>query len=149
MKRVYFVDRGKIEKNLHYLENQIHLFEGKKEWNTDLEKAALERLLQMMIESMLDVGNSLIDGFIMRDPGSYDDIIDILEDERVITAEMSESYKRIVPIRKILQQQYTDVNHQEIVESFQKELPFIKEFAPKVRTYLETELETVTTFLPN
>lgn len=26
----------------------------------------------------------MIDGFIMRDPGSYEDIIDILVDERVI-----------------------------------------------------------------
>ena len=53
---------------------------------------------------MLDVGNSMIDGFIMRDPGSYDDIIDILEDEKVITTEMSESYKRVVPLRKNFQQ---------------------------------------------
>ena len=31
----------------------------------------------------------MIDGFIMRDPGSYEDIIDIMEDERVITTEMA------------------------------------------------------------
>ena len=34
---------------------------------------------------MMDVGNLMIDGFIMRDPGSYEDIIDILIDEKVIT----------------------------------------------------------------
>lgn len=27
----------------------------------------------------------MIDGFIMRDPGSYDDIMDILVDEKVVT----------------------------------------------------------------
>ena len=31
----------------------------------------------------------MIDGFIMRDPGGYEDIIDIMEDEKVITKEMS------------------------------------------------------------
>ncbi|GAA3319942.1 hypothetical protein GCM10020331_028930 [Ectobacillus funiculus] len=35
----------------------------------------------------LDVGNAIIDGFIMRDPGSYEDIIDILVDEKGCTAE--------------------------------------------------------------
>ena len=35
------------------------------------------------MESMMDVGNLMIDGFIMRDPGSYEDIIDILVDEKL------------------------------------------------------------------
>ena len=55
----------------------------------------------MTIEAILDVGNSMIDGFIMRDPGSYDDIIDIMEDEKVITEEMSTSIKRIIGFQKI------------------------------------------------
>ena len=46
---------------------------------------ALERMVQISIDSVLDVGNAMIDGFIMRDPGSYEDIIDILLDEKVIT----------------------------------------------------------------
>lgn len=145
---MYFVDRGKIEKVLLYLENQIRVFEEKTDWNSELEKIALERVLQMMIESMLDVGNSMIDGFIMRDPGSYDDIIDILEDEKVITKEMSESYKRIVPIRKALQVHYTEINHPEILAAFCNELPFIKQFAPSIKFYLENELGPVTTFKP-
>ena len=35
----------------------------------------------------------MIDGFIMRDPGSYEDIIDILMDERVISAEEGQAMK--------------------------------------------------------
>ena len=80
---MYFVDREKIERTLQYLEKQIHLFRVQQEWTTPIEKAALERVSQMMIESVLDVGNSMIDGFIMRDPGSYEDIIDILSDDTV------------------------------------------------------------------
>ncbi|MCQ6276547.1 DUF86 domain-containing protein [Bacillus sp. V3B] len=143
---MYFVDRDKIEEILLYIESRICLFEEKKEWTTDIEKAALERLLQMVIESMLDVGNSIIDGFIMRDPGSYEDIIDILEDEKVITSEMSKSYKRVVSFRKNLQQSYTNVNHLELIEIFQSELMMLKRFAPNVRTYMENELGPVTAF---
>lgn len=143
---MYFVDRDKIEEILLYIESRIRLFEEKKEWSTDIDKVALERLLQMVIESMLDVGNNIIDGFIMRDPGSYEDIIDILEDEKVITLEMSASYKRVVAFRKNLQQSYTNVNHLELISVFQNELIMLKRFAPNVRGYMENELGPVTAF---
>ncbi|WP_071393673.1 DUF86 domain-containing protein [Bacillus tuaregi] len=145
---MYFVDREKIEETLHYLEDRIDLFEENSTWETEMEKAALERILHMILESILDVGNGLIDGFIMRDPGSYDDIIDILEDERVITKEMSESYKKVIAFRKNLQQQYTQIQHAELLEGFQQELIQLKQFAPKVREYMINELGPVTAFKP-
>ena len=66
---------------------------GKEDWSNwksgihtfnTYEKLALERVNYLLIESIIDVGNSMIDGFIMRDPGSYEDIIDILVDEKVM-----------------------------------------------------------------
>ena len=42
----------------------------------------------------------MIDGFIMRDPGSYDDIIDIMEDEKVISSEMADPLKKVIGITK-------------------------------------------------
>ncbi|MEH7374904.1 DUF86 domain-containing protein [Neobacillus drentensis] len=143
---MYFVDREKIEEILKYLETQIQLFLSQKEWSTPLEKAALERLNQMMIESVLDVGNSMIDGFIMRDPGSYDDIIDILMDEKVISAETGKSLKILIQYRKILVQAYTDVNHRELQEFFSKHLHELVNFAANVRNYLTNELGPVSAF---
>ncbi|MEY2192847.1 DUF86 domain-containing protein [Neobacillus sp. BF23-41] len=143
---MYFVDREKIEEILKYLETQIQLFLSQKEWSTPLEKAALERLNQMMIESVLDVGNSMIDGFIMRDPGSYDDIIDILMDEKVISAETGKSLKILIQYRKILVQAYTDVNHRELQEVFSKHLHELVNFAANVRNYLTNELGPVSAF---
>jgi len=145
-KGMYFVDRDKIEEKLIYIDNQIQLFESQQAWNTAIEKAALERIVQMTIEAILDVGNSMIDGFIMRDPGSYEDIIDILEDEKVITSEMSEGFKKIVSLRKSLQQDYTTVDHNTLLNVFQQELVYLKIYAPKVREYLVNELGPVTAF---
>ena len=146
MSRLYFVDRDKIEETLLYYESRIHLFEENQEWNTSIEKAALERILHMIIESFLDVGNSMIDGFIMRDPGSYEDIIDILDDEKVITTEMSEGFKKILSLRKNLQQDYTTVDHNTLLNVFQHELVYLKLYGPKVREYLVNELGPVTAF---
>ena len=115
---MYFVDREKIEATLEYLAEKITLFKEQGSWESPLEKAALERVTQMMLEAVLDVGNAMIDGFIMRDPGSYEDIIDILADEKVITDEMGDSLKVLVSYRKVLVQFYTEVSHSELVKHF-------------------------------
>jgi uncharacterized protein YutE (UPF0331/DUF86 family) len=145
---MYFVDREKIEEKVIYIEEQIRIFEELKQYESTIEKLAAERIVHMVIEALLDVGNSMIDGFIMRDPGSYEDILEILEDEKVITTEMCVSFKKIIPLRKVLLQFYTDMNHQEILLRFKKELPALKQFAPSVRDYIENELGPVTTFRP-
>lgn len=143
---MYFVDREKIEAILAYLEKQIELFLKQEEWFTPIEKAALERLVQMMIESVLDAGNAMIDGFIMRDPGSYDDIIDILTDEKVIKAETGKILKALIAYRKGLVQSYTDVNHEELQQVFSKDIQAIAIFPKNVREYLVNELGPVSAF---
>lgn len=143
---MFFVDRDKIETTLGFLEKQISIFSSQTTWTSLIEIAALERLTQMMIESVLDVGNAIIDGFIMRDPGSYDDIIDILEDEKVIPAEMSKSLKILVQYRKVLVQGYTEINHEELNEQFSVHLQELRMFATNVRDYLKNELGPVSAF---
>lgn len=143
---MYFVDREKIEATLVFLENQIGLFASVKEWSSPLEKAALERLAETMIEAVIDVGNAMIDGFIMRDPGSYEDIIEILTDERVISVETSKNLKKLVQFRKFLVQNYIDIHHQELSQQFLSHLEDLKRFARNVRDYLTNELGPVSAF---
>ncbi|QCJ43961.1 DUF86 domain-containing protein [Bacillus sp. S3] len=143
---MYFVDRERIEAFLQYLETKINLFHEQKDWSTPTEKTALERLCQMMLEAVLDVGNDMIDGFIMRDPGSYEDIIDILMDEKVITKETGEAFKSLIPYRKMLVQDYMDVDHRELQEQFAKYLPEFGRFSENVREYLTNELGPVSAF---
>ncbi|MGE8207562.1 DUF86 domain-containing protein [Heyndrickxia sp. NPDC080065] len=143
---MYFVDRDKIEATLQYMEKQIQLLQTQECWETEIEKAALERVVHTIIESILDIGNSIIDGFIMRDPGSYEDIIDILLDEKVITEEMSKSLINVVALRKILVKDYTHIQHEEIRASFLANIEAIMDFVPRVRKYLEDELGPVSAF---
>src|SRR5699024_12612454 len=83
---MYFVNRSESEALLSHMD---HLLEEVKD-NTDfkqnkLQQLALERFVQVDIKTNLDVGNKMIDGFIMRDLGSYHDSVDILIDEQVLT----------------------------------------------------------------
>lgn len=143
---MYFVDRETIEETLLFLDRQIAVFTEQDKWETPIEKAGLERLAHTMVEAILDVGNMMIDGFIMRDPGSYEDIIDILLDETVITKEMHEGFKRLIPFRKMTVQQYIKVDHLQLEESFSKEMPSLKQFSDKVHSYLTNELGPVSAF---
>lgn len=143
---MYFIDREKIEKTLVFLEAQMNLFSNQKEWSAPLEKSALERITHMMIESVLDVGNAMIDGFIMRDPGSYEDIIDILMDEKVISGETGEGLKVLIQNRKFLVQMYTDIDHDKLKAEFSLHLKDMALFAEGVRNYLANELGPVSAF---
>lgn len=143
---MYFVDREKIEAILVFFEKQISLFLSQKNWSSPIEKAALERLTQMMLESVLDVGNAMIDGFIMRDPGSYEDIIEILTDEKVISAENGNRLKVLIQYRKSLVQNYTEINHDELLKQFSENIEALHQFSANVREYIVNELGPVSAF---
>lgn len=145
---VYFVDRGKIEETLQFMEAKLSAFDRQTQWKTEIEQAALERIAHTVIESMLDVGNTMIDGFIMRDPGSYEDIIDILEDEQVIEKKAAACLKAVVSLRKMLVQHYTAIDHKEVEGVFKDNFSSLEQFPEKVREYLTNELGPVSAFKP-
>nr|WP_041808375.1 DUF86 domain-containing protein [Evansella cellulosilytica] len=145
---MYFVDRELLGERLEYYKQLLTFFSEKESWNALEEKLALERVIHMSIETMIDVGNQMIDGFIMRDPGSYDDVIDILIDERVIEASDGKSLKRVIQLRKQLLQEYTVIDHNMLINIMKEELKVLITFPQKVRAYLENELGPVSAFLP-
>lgn len=146
VKIMYFVDREKIEEVLVYLEKLIELFSNQKEWSTPIQKVALERIAQMLLEAVIDVGNAMIDGFIMRDPGSYEDIIEILMDEKVVSSETGSTLKKLIAYRKILVQMYTKIDHLELQKEFAANLQCFTVFTNNVREYLVNELGPVSAF---
>ncbi|SDN99199.1 Uncharacterized conserved protein YutE, UPF0331/DUF86 family [Psychrobacillus sp. OK028] len=146
---MYFVDRKKIALTLAHMNQLLNLIETKKDWQADeVSKLAFERIGHNIIESIIDVGNSMIDGFIMRDPGGYDDIIDILTDEKVISVEMDGPLKEVISYRKVLVRQFYAVDHAKLHEVLTKNLQYLKQFPTSVDTYLVEELGPVSAFLP-
>ncbi|MDG5788902.1 DUF86 domain-containing protein [Evansella sp. AB-P1] len=146
---MYFVDRKLLEDRLEYMEKLLETFSHQKEWNSEVEKLALERMVHMTIEVMIDVGNQLIDGFIMRDPGSYDDVIDILVDEKVISEENGKSLKEVIALRKLLLQEYTAIDIEKLVMTIENQSDTLLKLPGKIRMYLQNELGPVSAFLPH
>ncbi|MFZ3576760.1 type VII toxin-antitoxin system HepT family RNase toxin [Virgibacillus sp. DJP39] len=142
---MYFVDRSKIEQTLTYMDSLLQEL-----WNQSFEsfqeKLLLERITQMIIESMLDVGNMMIDGFIMRDPGSYEDIIDILVDEKVLPSNDQDGYKKVVRLRTLLVKEYLNIDHEKVKSITTENKQLLNQFGDRVRTYLENELGVANAF---
>lgn len=138
---MYHIDTSRIKRQLLYLQTCLNVLQ-------DVERGSLERVteqfaaaraLHVAIECITDIGNALIDGFIMRDPGSYDDIIEILKDEQVIPAQEASQLKRLVAHRKILVLNYTEIDKkmlQYLIELGQA----LKPFASRIESYLKQEL---------
>ncbi len=145
---MYFIDRNKITETVRYMNSLLEFYERQQEWISFSDQLALERVGANVIESIIDVGNSMIDGFIMRDPGSYDDIIDILVDEKVITKEMDQPLKQVIALRKMLVREFMKVDQQAIIVAFNENLVALKAFGPKVEHYLVHELGAVSAFIP-
>ncbi|MEC1614379.1 DUF86 domain-containing protein [Bacillus mojavensis] len=143
---MYFVDRKKIEHTLGFFERQLALFHSQTGWKSEIEGLALERIGHLLIECILDTGNDMIDGFIMRDPGSYDDIMDILVDEKVVTEEEGAQLKQLIAYRKTLVQQYQLADSAELYKLITAHLAVLQAFPKRIRIYLETELGPVSAF---
>ncbi len=146
---MYFVDRNKISVTLKHLDELTSIFEKEENWlQNDITALALQRIGHNTMEALMDVGNLIIDGFIMRDPGSYEDIIDILVDEKVITPEMDKPFKEIVGLRKMLVREFVQVDNELVLNVLTTNIEAVKQFTPLVTNYLENELGPVSAFLP-
>ncbi|HAZ39637.1 MULTISPECIES: DUF86 domain-containing protein [unclassified Exiguobacterium] len=145
---MYFVNRQKIEETVVCYETALR---QSKEITGDPVTTALamERIGFLVIESVIDIGNSMIDGFIMRDPGSYEDIILILEDEKVIDGPLATSLKKLVALRTLIVRSFTQSSMAEIRAILETEEAELRRFPEAIRRYIETELGPVSAFLPN
>lgn len=138
---MYFVERKQIRETLVYIEGLLKAFDKDQELLSYSDKLSLERTVHMLIESILDVGNMMIDGFVMRDPGSYEDIIDILMDERVIPENEGESYKKLIRLRKMVVIDYLEIDHDQIFNVLAETQDVLLRFPQYVTTYLKEEID--------
>lgn len=146
---MYFVDRKEIIEILHYMDSILDALHTEESFHTFLEKRGLERMAHVLIESVLDVGNLMIDGFIMRDPGGFNDIIDILVDEQVLPRSEQETYKQMIQLRQMVVKNYMSVDHAFIADTLLKNKPVMDMFSTRINTYLDNELGVANAFYNN
>lgn len=138
---MYFVDKDKLTYKLNYLQKLTGDYSENKE-----NHYAFERIAQMLIESSVDIGNMVIDGFVLRDPGNYKDVIDILELEGVISKETQQGINQTVDVRKRFVHQYDQLDTKDLIPLFDASLKDYERFIDEVINFLNNENVPVTAF---
>jgi len=88
------------------------------EYLSDLKLQSIaERNLQICIETIIDISNTIIARKSFRIPKSYKDTIKVLEENGVIRKEMSDELIRLVGLRNIIVHMYADIKSEIIYEN--------------------------------
>ena len=138
---MYFVNKEKLSRKLTYLKQLTEDYPSVKN-----NQYAFERVAQMLIESSVDIGNMIIDAFILRDPGNYKDVIDILELEGAISKETQTYLHQTIEVRKQFVHLYDELNISEVQPIFDEALPYYRQFIDEIAYFLENENVPVTAF---
>lgn len=136
---MYDIDRQKVDEYLNAIDQVLSVTDQLQPNQSQIHQYAAERCLHICIEAVADIGNLLIDGFIMRDPGSYEDIIEILRDEKVISEEVADQLVELVKFRKSLVQFYTDVDQERVFTLIKNSEEALRLFSPQVKGFIERE----------
>ena len=134
---MYFVDVGEIEKRLTYMDQLIAQFKNEPKEQTTTYRLASERYVDVVVEVILDVGHQVIDGFLMRDAGSYEDIITILLEEDVISERNAVVYKDFIRLRKKVRKTYTSIERAEIEQMIHDNQDAITSYTNDIRNYIK------------
>lgn len=138
---LYELNTEQIRQQLTQLEVCHEVLQQLNQKDLDLvETFAVARSLHLAVECMIDVGNSLIDGFIMRDPGGYHDIVDIMEDEQVISPDLASQLHPKVDLRERLVRYYHLVTKEELQEHTRDRSMYL-DFVKQVTAFLQKEKE--------
>jgi uncharacterized protein YutE (UPF0331/DUF86 family) len=103
-------------------------------------RLAQERVLHLAIELVTDVGSLLIDGFLLRDASSYEDIIEILRGEDVFPDELVGLLQELVRLRKPLVQDYMTWETSELLPLTTQLQRMLPAFETCVRRFMAKEL---------
>ncbi len=103
----------------------------------DLLKSAIERNLQLAIESALDIGEVIISSENLEKPEDYRNIIITLGKEGIIPEEFAQRFSEAAKLRNILVHMYTKVDPAVISQILKNNLDDFDEYARYVARFLD------------
>jgi len=105
--------------------------------NSIEKKRACERLLQIAIESVLDICNILISGLKLGLPSTEEEIFQKLESKKIISHRMAEIINEMKAFRNILVHKYGVVNDELVFENLSEKLGDFDKFKEEILNYIK------------
>src|SRR5699024_8323325 len=107
----------------------------------------LERVCEILVEASVEVGQMNIDAFVLRDPGNYIDVMDIMKIKGVVSEDDRKKYEDTFNFRNDLVRNYENVIHEEMRKVFKENLSAYQNFNDYVLHFFKTDPQAVTAFM--
>lgn len=126
------------EINTYLAELESFMPESFAEYNNDLKlKAACERYFEKITQAIIDLAKLILKEKGYKMPEEREELLDVLEKERIITTELSINLKQAKGMRNILAHRYGNIDNEIVFNSITKEITrdakrFVKEIKKKV-----------------
>ncbi|MGQ9647618.1 MAG: type VII toxin-antitoxin system HepT family RNase toxin [Thermodesulfobacteriota bacterium] len=113
---------------------------SREEYKKIEKKRACERLLQLLIECMIDICALLVTGLRLGLPGEEDDLFERLEQAGVISPLMKETLRKMRAFRNILVREYGRIDDQLVYEILQDNLNDFDTFKGEILEAIRNQL---------
>ena len=95
-----------------------------------------ERGLHLAAEAVFDVGNHLLAGHFNVHPADYEDVLDRLAQQRVVSPDLRERLRGLGGFRNVLVHAYLEIDEGRVYESLKNELSTFDAFAGEIEDFL-------------
>jgi uncharacterized protein YutE (UPF0331/DUF86 family) len=100
------------------------------------KRRACERLLQVSIESMIDICAIIVSGLRLGLPAEEDDLFDKLEQAGIISPPMAANLKKMRGFRNILVHEYGRINDELVYNMLNTQMNDFDEFKKEILNYI-------------
>jgi len=144
MKKGKLLDKEKLLSKIDELNGYLEELEKIKpvdfeEYESSIEKKrACERLLQIAVETVIDIANVLISNLKLGIPDDEDKMFEKLRKEKIISKNMETTLKEMKGFRNILVHKYAEVNDEMVFETLESINDF-SEFVEKIVKFIKNK----------
>lgn len=130
---------ARLRKNIKEL-SQIGKTPVKKYKNNFLLTSTTERLLQVSVQIMLDIGSHIVSEEELGEPLEYRDIFKLLVKEKILPQKMESSLMELTGLRNRIVHVYDEIDHNLIYQCLQNELGDMDDFVGLITKYIKKKL---------
>ncbi len=101
----------------------------------------IERTLQMMIETCIDIAGHILADKEYRVPNSYSDTFKVLKEEKILDSKLFKALDKMAKFRNIIVHQYDKVDAEIVVGILKKDLKDFIGYKNAIISFLKSENE--------
>lgn len=134
---------NKIYSKIEALKSYILILNNTKDITLDeiekdpIKRGAIERYLQLAIESCIDIAELIISDQRLPAPLTSKETIEILGREKIIDEDFSKRFSKAVGFRNILIHDYLRIDYKELLRNLKENLKDFDRFIKEILKFLE------------